>query len=167
MHREVVHGRKIPAIMISVVAITIALYIVEFLEMTLDKTFELYNLIQLLLLLSIVFVVFKEFKHCKLSYKYSIIADKLIINKLSSRGDNTLESIRMQDIVFIGKKADVPKGLCRIKCHGCYLSSHTKKNKYYCIYEKDGQLSKFIFEPSERLVKRVYDKINIEKDEAR
>lgn len=167
MHREVVHGRKIPAIMISVVAITIALYIIEFIEGTVGKNFELYNLIQLALLLSIVFVVFIEFKHCKLSYKYSIIADKLIINKISNKAEDTLESIRIQDIKFIGRKEEIPKDLNKVKCHGSYLSSHTKNSKYYCIYEKNGQSSKFVFEPSERLVKRVYDKINIEKDEAK
>ena len=38
-----------------------------------------------------------------------------------------------------------------------------KKNKkaFLWTYEKDGQLMKFSFEPSERLLKRIYDKVNI------
>ena len=43
MHREVVHGRKIPAIMISLLAITIALYAVEIAEIVIGKTFQVYR----------------------------------------------------------------------------------------------------------------------------
>lgn len=165
MYREVVHGRKIPAIMISLLAITIALYIIEIAEITLGKTFKGYGLIEVILLM-IVFVLFKEFKRCKLAYKYSIIADKLIINKLNCKGDNILESIRIQDIVFIGKRGEIPKKLVRVKSHGNYLSSLINSKKCYCIYKKNGQLIKFSFEPSERLLRRVYDKVNILKGEA-
>ncbi|CUO85421.1 hypothetical protein H8S10_03630 [Clostridium sp. NSJ-49] len=166
MHREVVHGRKIPAIMISLLAITIALYAVEIAEIVIGKTFQVYRVIEVLLLIMIVFVLFKEFRRCSLSYKYSIIADKLIINKLNCKGDNILESIRMQDIVFIGKKVEIPKKLSKIKSHGNYLSSITTSRKCYCVYKRNGQLLKFSFEPSERLLKRVYDKVNILQGEA-
>ena len=166
MHREVVHGRKIPAIMISLLAITIALYAIEIAEIMVGKTFKVYGVIEVILLLMIVFVLFKEFKRCSLSYKYSIIADKLIINKLNCKGDNILESIRMQDIVFIGKKVEIPKKLSKIKSHGSYLSTITTSKKYYCIYKKNGQQIKFSFEPSERLLRRVYDKVNIINGEA-
>ena len=161
MHREVVHGRKIPAIMISLLAITIALYTIEIAEMTIGKTFRVYRGIEVVLLLAIVFVLFKEFKRCSLSYKYSIIADKLIINKLNCKGDNILESIRIQDIVFIGRKVEIPKKLSKLKCHGSYLSSLTTPKKCYCVYKRNGQLIKFSFEPSERLLKRVYAKVNV------
>lgn len=166
MHREVVHGRKIPAIMISLLAITIALYAIEIAEIMVGKTFQVYRVIEVVLLLMIVFVLFKEFKRCSLSYKYSIIADKLIINKLNCKGDNILESIRMQDIVFIGKRVEIPKKLSKIKSHGSYLSTITTSKKCYCVYKKNGQLIKFSFEPSERLLKRVYDKVNIINGEA-
>lgn len=167
MHREVVHGRKIPAIMISLLAITIALYAIEIAEIMVGKTFQVYKIIEVILLLMIVFVLFKEFKRCSLSYKYSIIADKLIINKLNCKGDNILESIRMQDIVFIGKKVEIPKKLSKLKSHGSYLSSIITSKKCYCVYKKNGQLIKFSFEPSERLLKRVYDKVNIINGEAK
>ena len=159
MHREVVHGRKIPAIMISLLAITIALYAVEIAEIVIGKTFQVYRVIEVLLLIMIVFVLFKEFRRCSLSYK-------LIINKLNCKGDNILESIRMQDIVFIGKKVEIPKKLSKIKSHGNYLSSITTSRKCYCVYKRNGQLLKFSFEPSERLLKRVYDKVNILQGEA-
>lgn len=167
MHREVVHGRKIPAIMISLLAITIALYAIEIAEIMVGKTFQVYKIIEVILLLMIVFVLFKEFKRCSLSYKYSIIADKLIINKLNCKGDNILESIRMQDIVFIGKKVEIPKKLSKLKSHGSYLSSIITSKKCYCVYKKNGQLIKFSFEPSERLLKRVYDKVNVINGEAK
>jgi hypothetical protein len=166
MHKEVVRGRKIPAIMISLLAITIALYVVEITEIMIGKTFQIYRVIDIILLIMIVFVLFKEFKYCSLAYKYSIIADKLIINKLNSKGDNILESIRIQDIVFIGKRIEIPKNISKTKSRGNYLSSITTTKRYYCIYEKDGQLMKFSFEPSERLLKRIYDKVNIKKCEA-
>lgn len=166
MHREIVHGKKIPAIMISLLAITIALYTVEIAELMLGKTFQVYKVIEVVLLLIIVFVLFKEFKRCSLSYKYSIIADKLIINKLNCKGDNILESIRMKDIVFIGKKVEIPKDLSKLKSHGNYLGSIITSKKCYCVYEKNGQLMKFSFEPSDKLLRRLYDKVNILKDEA-
>ena len=72
----------------------------------------------------------------------------------------------MQDIVFIGKKVEIPKKLSKIKSHGNYLSSITTSRKCYCVYKRNGQLLKFSFEPSERLLKRVYDKVNILQGEA-
>ncbi|MBM6861527.1 hypothetical protein H9X78_13825, partial [Clostridium saudiense] len=75
--------------------------------------------------------------------------------------------IRMQDIVFIGKKVEIPKKLSKLKSHGSYLSSIITSKKCYCVYKKNGQLIKFSFEPSERLLKRVYDKVNVINGEAK
>lgn len=161
MHREVIHGRKVPAIMISIVSITIALYIIEIFELSSDNSLRIYDLLEITLLFFIIGILIKEYKQSRMTYKYSIIADKLIINKLNTKGDETLESIKVQDIVFLGKKLELPKELSKVKCHGSYLSYFITPNKYHCVYKRNGKLEKFVFEPSERLVNRVNNKMNI------
>ena len=100
-------------------------------------------------------MLIKEAKKCKIAYKYFVISDKLIINKISSRVEENLESLKIKDIIYIGEKSNVPKEYSKCKCNRHYIRKFDKNKKFLCIYRKQGKVYKFIFEPSDALVARI------------
>ena len=166
MHREIVQAKKVKAILITLIAITIALYAIEITELTLGNKIIGYQIIQGLAIILIIGVVFKEYKRCKFAFKYSIIADKLIINKICTKNNSNLESIKIDNILFVGEKQDIPKEYKNVKSKGVYVGDCKASKKCYCIYKTEGGITKFAFQPSERLLKRINDRILINKKEA-
>ena len=155
MHKEIKRGKKTVAIIISLLTITVALYIHQFSKMTFGKNItEEIGLEAILVVLTLI-VLIKETKNCKIAYKYCVISDKLIINKISSKVEENVESLKIKDIIYIGEKSNVPKEYSKCKCSRHYIRKFDKNKKFLCIYRKQGKIYKFIFEPSDTLVARI------------
>ena len=155
MHKEIKEGKKTVAIIISLLTITVALYIYQFSKMTFGKNITEELGIEIILVILTLIVLIKETKKCKMAYKYCVISDKLIINKISSKAEENVESLKIRDIIYIGDKANVPKEYSRCKCSRHYIRKFDKNKKFLCIYRKHGKIYKFIFEPSDALVARI------------
>lgn len=155
MHKEIKEGKKTIAIIISLLTITVALYIHEFYRMTFGKNVTKGLWLEAVLGLLTLIVLIKETKKCKIVYKYFVISDKLIINKISSRVEENVESLKIKDIIYIGEKTNVPKKYSKCKCSRHYIRKFDKNKKFLCIYKKHGKIYKFIFEPSDTLVARI------------
>lgn len=155
MHKEIKEGKKTSAIIISLLTITVALYIHQFSRMTFGKNVTKELWVEVILGVLTLIVLIKEAKKCKSAYKYFVISDKLIINKISSRVEENLESLKIKDIIYIGEKSNVPKEYSKCKCSRHYIRKFDKNKKFLCIYRKQGKVYKFIFEPSDALVARI------------
>lgn len=90
-----------------------------------------------------------------MAYKYCVISDKLIINKINSKVEENVESLKIRDIIYIGEKANVPKEYNKCKCSRHYIRKFDRNKKFLCIYKKQGKIYKFIFEPSDVLIDRI------------
>lgn len=155
MHREVIEKKKVPAIAIVLLSITFVLYLSQGIKLAgLNNNFLGYSLNGILLILT-VFIVFREIKSCSLAYRYAIIADKLIINKIISRKEKNLESIKIEKILYIGKKSELPKEYVRLKSSKSYLCNRIGDEIYCCVYNRDGNLIKFSFQPSNSFIERI------------
>ena len=155
MHKEIKRGKKTVAIIISLLTITVALYIYQFSKITFGKNItEEIGLEAILVVLTLI-VLIKETKKCKIAYKYCVISDKLIINKISSKVEENVESLKIKDIIYIGEKSNVPKEYSKCKCSRHYIRKFDKNKKFLCIYRKQGKIYKFIFEPSDTLIARI------------
>ena len=155
MHKEIKRGKKTVAIIISLLTITVALYIYQFSKITFGKNItEEIGLEAILVVLTLI-VLIKETKNCKIAYKYCVISDKLIINKISSKVEENVESLKIKDIIYIGEKSNVPKEYSKCKCSRHDIRKFDKNKKFLCIYRKQGKIYKFIFEPSDNLVARI------------
>ena len=155
MHKEIKEGKKTVAIIISLLTITVALYIHQFSKMTFGKNITEELGVEVILVVLTLMVLIKEIKKCKMAYKYCVISDKLIINKISSKEEENVESLKIKDIIYIGDKANVPKEYSKYKCSRHYIRKFDKNKKFLCIYKKHGKIYKFIFEPSDTLVARI------------
>ncbi|WP_370773988.1 hypothetical protein [Clostridium sp.] len=155
MHKEIKRGKKTVAIIISLLTITVALYIHQFSKMTFGKNMTEEIGLEIILVVLTLIVLIKETKKCKIAYKYCVISDKLIINKINSKVEENVESLKIKDIIYIGEKANVPKEYSRCKCSRHYIRKFDKNKKLLCIYKKQGKIYKFIFEPSDTLIARI------------
>ena len=155
MHKEIKEGKKTVAIIISLLTITVALYIYQFSKMTFGKSITEEIGIEVILVILTLIVLIKETRKCNMAYKYCVISDKLIINKINSKVEENVESLKIKDIIYIGEKANVPKEYNKCKCSRHYIRKFDKNKKFLCIYRKQGKIYKFIFEPSDTLVARI------------
>ncbi|MBX7382593.1 hypothetical protein K4H51_13080 [Clostridium chauvoei] len=155
MHREVIARRKVSVISVSIVLITVMLYISEAVKIIgLDNHFLGYLIHGFLLLLTTI-ILLKDLGTWSLAYKHSIIAGKLIINKISTREEKNLESIKIQDILYIGKKNEIPKEYSSIRNSKKYLCNRIGSEIYCCIYKSGNKIKKFNFQPSNLFIERI------------
>lgn len=155
MHKEIKKGKKTVAIIISLLTITVALYIYEYSKITFGKHIKEEIVLEIILAILTLVVLVKETKKCKIAYKYSVISDKLIINKINNKIEENVESLKIKDIIYIGEKSNGPKEYNKCKCNRHYIRKFDKNKKFLCIYKKEGKIYKFIFEPSDTLVERI------------
>lgn len=154
MHKEVVARKRTHVIAATLVLITLMLYICEGIEALKINNLLLVQLCNLAIIAVTVGFILREYISCTISYKYSIIANKLIINKLYKKHEKNLESIRIDEIVYMGRKNKLPKEY-KVKCIGKYTWDIFGYESIYCVYKKDGKLAMFNFEPSEDLIKGI------------
>ncbi|MGL4847640.1 MAG: hypothetical protein ACRC28_01760 [Clostridium sp.] len=150
MQREIVVKKKAPVIAIVLIVITCMLYLhqgLKFIKFRGALTLEVCNIV---ILVVTCIILLREIVSCSTSYKYSVIADKLIVNKIFMSKEKNLASVRISDIEYIGKKSDAPK--IRAKFIGSFVCSLLNNNTCVCIYKKNNEYYKFSFEPSNEFV---------------
>lgn len=155
MHKEVKQGRKTVAIVISLITITIALYIHQFSKLAMDKNIGIKIFLEVAVAVITCLILFRETKRCKIAYKYSIISDKLIINKINRKIEENVESLKIKDIIYIGDICNAPKEYTKGKYSKHYIMDFEIKGKCVCIYKKQDRICKFVFKPSNTLIERV------------
>ncbi|MBB6625046.1 hypothetical protein [Clostridium gasigenes] len=155
MHREVVAKKKVPVIAISLLVITVVLYLFQGIKSIGLDEHIIGDLLNTVLLIVASIVILKEFRGCSLSYKYAIISDKLMVNKINSKNEENLESIKICDIIYVGKKRQIPKEYSNIKNTRNYLCNVIREETYYCIYKNSGKVFKFAFQPSDKFIQTI------------
>ena len=78
--------------------------------------------------------------------------------KIDNKGEENIESLKLKDIIYIGEKSNIPKEYNKIKFNRYYTRDFHINKKIYCIYKKNGKISKFVFEPSNKLITCVCNK---------
>lgn len=89
------------------------------------------------------------------SYKYAVIADKIIINSINSKEEKNLEDIRMSDILYIGDKSSIPRKYLFTLRTKKYLCNRVGVKLYYCICKNGDGIQKIKFQPSEKFVSKI------------
>lgn len=155
MHKEIKESKKTVALIISLLTITIALYIYQFSKITFGRNMIKEIGLEAILVIITLIILIKETRTCNISYKYCIISDKLIINKICNKVEENVESLKIKDIIYIGEKCNEPKNYNKFRCSRHYIREFDKNKKILCIYKKEDKVHKFVFEPSDTLVSRI------------
>ena len=155
MHREVVMKKRTPVIAMLLIFITAILYIVEGFERSKYSKHIMGDAFYIIVMFFTILLIIKQIRSCFISYKYAIIADKLIINLIINREEKNLESIRMSDVLFIGYKSDMPKEYKSNKKLKSYLCNRIGTRSYYCVYKSNNEIKKIKFQPSDKFINRI------------
>lgn len=154
MHRELVGKRKATTIITLIVILCVMLFLSSAVGEIRISRCKLNSITDpAITFVTIIFFIFEIFK-CKIKYKYSIIADKLMIHKVFLNDEKILEKIRLSDIVYIGKDVREKKHL-NISTTKKYICNLITDKTYCCIYKLGGEYKKVYFQPSSELVRKI------------
>ncbi|MDZ5254891.1 hypothetical protein [Clostridium sp. LIBA-8841] len=156
MHKEIVKKRRDVAIVISIICMSLAISLSNFLGNFKFESFRAETITDPIFLVLTLVIFFREYRKCNTSYKYSIVANQLMIHKMKSNEQSTLENVKINNIVYLGK--DDSKKEKEFKTSSCrkYVCSLLDLTGHYCcIYKKDDRYHKFYFKPSKELVNKL------------
>lgn len=151
MHKEIVTRKTTPVVVAVLFVIVALLYIYEggcYLKFTHITFLKITIYFMILALIS--FEILKS----RVYYKYSVIANKLIINKISGNKQKNIESINISDIIYIGTDLSSCKKFSA-RSNGKYSFLLDGNKRYYCVYENNNEYYSFAFTPSRELLKYI------------
>lgn len=89
-------------------------------------------------------------------YSYTIDDNIFYINKVIGKRETNILYIPVKDILFIDKYSNISSlESYNIKNAKNYGPGKTLRNKYFCLYKKDGEQYLFYFSPSKKLLKLI------------
>lgn len=157
MYREIISRRRIPIIICTFIGITAMLYIREMAYLLINSKNDNLNEINIVCIISIITLMVLELRIAMVSYKYSIIAGKLIINKIAGKTEKNIVSIKISNIVYLGNKNNLPDEYKKVPVKNNFCCQLFKRDKNICIYENENTMYAFYFCPS----KKFKDKVKI------
>lgn len=155
MHREVVAKKRVPVITTILFTLTVVLYLVEVIERSKFKEHIMGYVFNGILLTITLILIAKEIRSCFISYKYVVIADKIIINSIKSKEEKNLESIKMSDVLYIGDKSSIPRKYLYTLRTKKYLCNRIGVKSYYCVCKNENGVHKIKFQPSEKFISKI------------
>ncbi|GFZ32915.1 hypothetical protein CSC2_34410 [Clostridium zeae] len=154
MHKEVIERKKASAIVVSIIVLCLMIVLSNYNQSVVIYNEQVSLFINIfIIVLTIAFGVLQVVR-CRTYYKYSIVADKLIIHKVKSTGQITLENIKIKDIVYLGKIISSPKKY-PISSTRLYVCNIFGLKTCCCIYKDAHKYKKFYFQPSGDLIKKL------------
>lgn len=154
MYKETVARKKMPTIFI------IGLYLATYVVISdVVKNVSMGNVLigeylKIALTLLVLVIIIKQVNKCSIRYKYSIIADELIIYKLKGSREEVIESIKLGDIQCVEKTNLLKYNLDRFFCKKC-ACINLINDVYKCKYSNNKNSGKFYFEPSYKLINKL------------
>ncbi len=162
MYKEVVTRRKTPFMAAMLLGLVMMIVISNIVEQIKVSNYEIGFITNPVFFVITTIVITLELIKCKVKYKYSIIANQLIIHRLKNDKQSVVENIRIEDIVFIGKTKDIKSSINKnIKkavnsiSSKRYVCSMSMFNQYCCIYRYGDKYKRFYFEPSREFIKKI------------
>lgn len=156
MHREIIKKRRDITIVYSIIFLSLMIGIARLIGEIRFYNIKIEIVTDPIFILLGAMIIFYEMRKCETCYKYSVIADQLIIHKIkSSEHQETLENLKLNDIVFFGEEKD-NSNKYKAKREKKYICDYINNNKTYCcVYKKDKEYRKFYFQPSGEMVEKL------------
>lgn len=154
LYRETVQRSYSAVILIVSVMLSVNIFLSDCVERSIS-TVNYIKISRMFFFGIMVFFILTELYKLKVKYKYTIIAHELIIHKIIGHEEIEVEKI---DITTIKQMK---------KCHGIdamvpsvfkgrkYMASSFNGNKHYCVYNNDGEIRRFYFAPSDKLMSKL------------
>lgn len=160
MYKEEVSRKKLHSVIAFFLVLVPLIYISDvFAEMTLWNRHAgvFTNPIMTIIALTILGYAIDR---CRTRYRYSIIADQLIIHKIKNGDQQILENINIKDIESINKKIDI---YSKLQIGHKYNCSVLQSWTCCCTYKKFEKRKKIYFQPSDTFINKLNCTIMSEK----
>lgn len=151
MHKEVIVRSKIRILISILIVVVVALYLERIIDIFRFNNNIGFTTTDIGLWAITTVILIYELLTVNLKYKYSIIADKLIVNRRIFKKEKNLISIKINDILYVGDGKDMPKEL-KGKYIGKYTCNMIQYGDKICVFKNGDNLYKFKFDASDRLV---------------
>lgn len=154
MYKETVVGKKISSIFTIVILLSVSIVVSDIIINIQIGQHKIGVYLTLLLSCLMLLLVIVQINKCSVKYKYSIIADELIICKLKGSKQEVMENIKIKDIESIEK---LGKFTSKVKTMFCkkYGYLEIADNLYVCKYNSSDKKGRFYFEPSCKLIDKI------------
>lgn len=110
-----------------------------------------YAMLPVALLLSLIL-----WQKCRLRYKYCIIDNELIIERIKGAKRKVELNLNVKNIISIDKSSEKRNDIEKIYNFTCGCK---RKDVYRCLFKKEGRIYSFYFSPSGNLLNRLEDMI--------
>lgn len=154
MYKEIVIRRRTPVVVGVFIILAIMICIANIVEQVQVANYKIGFITNPLICFVTSYIIGFEVLKCKVCYRYSIIADQLIIHRLKDREQSVVENIKLKDIVFIGSPLQLKEKIITASSKK-YICSLFRLNKYCCVYKEGDKFRKFYFQPSRNLISKL------------
>ncbi len=154
MYKEIVARRRAPVVVGIFIVMALMIAVSNIMEQIQIADYKIGFITNPLIFIATFSIIGFEVFRCKVSYRYSIIADQLIIHRLKDKEQNVEENIKLKDIVFLGKVKDMKEQFDIAKTRR-YVCSALCLDNYCCIYKDGDKYRRFYFQPSSNLINRM------------
>ncbi len=153
MHKEVVTKRRDIAIVVSIICMSLTISLSNLIGNIKFDSFNAEVITDPIFVILTLVIFFREYRKCKTSYRYSIVANQLMIHKMKGNEQEILENAKLNNIVYLGKEDSKKARVFKTDSCKKYVCSLLDRTGHYCcIYKKNDKYHKFYFKPSKELV---------------
>jgi hypothetical protein len=160
MYKEEVERRKLSSVIAFFMLLVPLIYVSDFFDKMTIGNRVMGNITNPLLALITITIFGYAIVRCRTRYRYSIIADQLIIHKINSKEQSIVENIKIKDIETIDKKLHFRS---KLQVRHTYNASFLKSWTCCCVYKQDDRCKKFYFQPSDNFINKLHCMIKEEK----
>jgi hypothetical protein len=152
MYREEVSRRKLPSILAFFILLVPLIYVADIAEQIAMHNRAIGIVANSLLFAVTLGILGYAIIRCRTRYRYSIIADQLIIHRLNNGDQVVVENIKIKDIKSIDKKGDLS---CKLRLNHTYNCSLLKPWTCCCTYKDNDKYRRFYFQPSDNFINKL------------
>lgn len=154
MYKEEVMRKRLPVILEILVLLTLTIFISNFIEKISLSNHSIGTIANPVLMIFMSVIIILGVVRCREKYRYSIIADQLIVHKIVKGEQIIVENIKISNIKYIGRVSKI-KDKFSIKYTRRYCCSLYNFKTFCCIYKEGDTIKKFYFQPSESFIRKI------------
>ncbi|MBZ4666649.1 MAG: hypothetical protein JG770_1902, partial [Mahella sp.] len=153
MYREIVKSEPMKFKKTALSILLTILFIIVFTALC-NVIYNIYHFefINYMVYIAMVCIAWEVFRRRAVEYKYSLIGDDLIFEKVVGGYRTVSLNVKLSEMLYL-RTSDV-KPQTTVKPDAVYKFAHVScKNKIYCaIFDHDGQIYKVLFQPDQTMV---------------
>lgn len=150
--------RKGTPLLLGLIALTLSFLIASYLSKAAGVSGTYRLIFDSALVMGFLYLMYGSFHMSKECYRYSIIADDLLIHRMNGDTPQLVERVKVSDIRYFG---EVGKNPVVSRVRGSNYTCEFMKGRYCLVYEDGGREKKFFFKPSACMIGKIHNSMKL------